>query len=403
MSTSESTTARVNARAVLIPLVLFGMYASFGAAWLGIVPLFKEVKTALDVDALAAGRLIGIVSLAKSFTPILAGIVAARVGLTATMRSAALLMALALLVPWLPGFPLWVAGRFLFGVGGAIWFALMGAVVVDAVSAGARPAVNALNGVAVNTGAIVGLTFALPLAERFGFQGALTIFAIPIALFAVLLVAIGPLSQSAPRVIDVPTLLKSYLAVLLEKTTWMVAIAFTGPLALYLVVNTWLPTHLQEAFAMPRPVASSWLVTMNLWGIPASLAVGFLLTKKIGPPRLHMIIGAVLLPIGIWMALQAETDGARHVWFAVAGVGMFWPVAPLVTALQRMPDMTAARVGMVLGTMGSVTYVVSSFAPDIVGQAAARGEPVAATLLACCVFGFTPVVALLLPEQTPAR
>ncbi len=386
-------------RSILIPLVLFGMYAAFGAAWLGLVPLFKELQAALDVDARAAGRLIGIVSLAKSFTPILAGIVAARVGLTATMRTAGLLMCLAVLVPWLPGFPLWVAGRFLFGVGGAVWFALMGAVVVDAVAPGARPAVNALNGVAVNTGAIVGLKFALPLAESFGFQTALSIFALPIVLFSGLLVAVGPLSQSAPKVVPVGAIAQSYLAVLKEKTTWIVAIAFTGPLALYLVVNTWLPTHLQEAFAMARAEASSWLVYMNLWGIPASLAVGFLLTRKIGAPRLHMLIGALLLPIGIWSALQAGDDDARKLWFAIAGIGMFWPVAPLVTALQRMPDMTAARVGMVLGTMGSVTYVVSSFAPDIVGRAVALGQPVAVTLLPCCIFGLTPVVALLLPEQ----
>jgi cyanate permease len=391
------------ARSVVIPLVLFGMYAAFGAAWLGVVPLFKEISAALAVDVPSAARLVGIVSLAKSVIPIVAGVVAARVGLTATMRAAAVLMALAIAIPFLPAFPLWIAGRFLFGVGGAIWLALMGAVVVDAVGPRARPVVNALNGVAVNTGAIVGLTFALPLSASLGFDKTLALFGAAIAVFGALLLAVGPLSSTKPPAVPVSTVLKSYGSVLREPSTWLVALAFTGPLALYLVVNTWLPTHLEEAFAMQRSAAASWLVYMNVWGIPASLGVGFLLFHKIGPPRLHMLVGALLLPVGMWLALRAGDDDGRRLWLAVAGVGMFWPVAPLVTALQRMPGMTAARVGMVMGTMGSVTYVVSSFAPDVVGAAVTAGAPAITALLPCCALGLTPVVALLLPSDRDGR
>lgn len=390
--------SRETLRAVAVAVVLFGTYAAFGAAWLGVVPLFKEITAALSVDVPSAARLVGIVSLAKSFMPIVAGVVAARIGLTASMRIAVVLMGLAVVIPFLPGFPLWVAGRFFFGVGGAIWFALMGAVVVDAVPAKARPVVNALNGVAVNTGAIVGLTFALPLSTTMGFAQTLALFGGAVVVFGALLFALGPLSKTKPAVVPVSTVLQSYLGVLKTPSTWLVAVAFTGPLALYLVVNTWLPTHLEQAFAMKRPEASSWLVYMNEWGIPASLGIGFLLFNKIGPPRLHMMIGAVLLPVGMFFALQATDDDARRLWFAVAGIGMFWPVAPLVTALQAMPGMTAARVGMVMGTMGSVTYVVSSFAPDVVGAVVKSGAPAITALLPACALGLTPLVALLLPQ-----
>jgi len=190
---------------------------------------------------------------------------------------------------------------------------------------------------------------------------------------------------------------RAYLRVLGEKTTWVVAAAFAGPLALYLVMNTWLPTHLQTVFAMTRPEAASWLSTMNLWGIPASLAIGVMLQRNIGAVRLHILLGAILLPLGVYGALSADA-ALRPVVFAIAGIGMFLPVAPLVTLLQRQPGMTAAKVGMVMGTMGSVTYVVSSVAPNVVGHFVAAGTAIDTLLVPCCLLGLTPVVALVLPE-----
>ena len=101
-------------RGVVVPLVLFGMYAGFGAAWMAVVPLFPEIKPGLAVDLPAAVGLVTIVSLAKSVVPILAGVAAARFGLSSTLKAAAVLMSFSVIVPWLPGFPLWVAARFFF-------------------------------------------------------------------------------------------------------------------------------------------------------------------------------------------------------------------------------------------------------------------------------------------------
>lgn len=387
------------ARSILIPIVLFGMYAAFGAAWLGARPLFPEIQAEFAVDLRSAAWLLNIVSMAKSVTPILAGIIAARIGLTSTMRMAALLMCVALLVPWLPTFPLWVVGRFLFGIGGAIWVALMGAVVVEAVAKEGRAFVNAMNGVAVNTGAVVGLKYALPL-NVLGFRMTMTILAGALVVFAVLLVAVGPLSQTKPAKVPMSTLLAAYKSVLLEKTTWIVAFAFTGPLALYLILSSYLPTHMEQAFKMPRIEALGWLIHTMIWAIPGSLLVGVLLQKKMGSARLHMVVGAILTVLATWMALQATDDDSRKVWFALVGVGVFWPVAPLVTSLQQLPKMTTARVGMVMGTMASVSYVISAFAPDIVGKAVADGHPAAAAMLPCCLFGLTPIIALLLPTTS---
>ncbi len=242
-----------SARAIGVPLVLFGMYAAFGASWMAVVPLFPELEAALGVKRADAAWLVTVVSLAKSFIPILAGVAAARFGLTNTLRFAATCMAVSVVIPFLPGeLSLWVAARFIFGVGGAIWLTLMGAVVVDVVAPARRGLVNAINGVAVNTGAIIGLKSALPLKEAVGHQWALSILSMATALFLLVLVAMGPMSKAAPRAVSLSALLTSYKAVLAEKTTWFIAGAFCGPLALYLVVNTWLPSYLEAVYALSR-------------------------------------------------------------------------------------------------------------------------------------------------------
>lgn len=386
-------------RAVVVPLVLFGMYAGFGAAWMAVVPLFPEVQTLLGITERAdAVGLVSIVSIAKSIVPILAGVVAARLGLTMTMRAAGLLIACSVIIPWLPGgLPVWLAARFIFGVGGAIWLTLMGAVVVDVVAPARRGLVNALNGVAVNTGVIIGLRNALPLKDALGAQGALTVLSAATAVFFVVLLLVGPLSSAPPRQVSFGDILKSYKSVLGEATTWFVAAAFCGPLALYLIVNSWLPTYLETAFGLTRVAASAATSTMNLWGIPASLAIGVLLQRKVWRVRGWILVGAVVLPIGMAGALLAD-ETWRMTFFAVAGMGLFIPVAPLVTLLQKQPGMTAARFGMVMGTMGSVTYIVSSVAPNVVGSAIKSGVPIGTALLPCCLLGLTPLIGLLLKE-----
>ncbi len=400
---TTSTAAPSSLRSVIVPLVLFGMYAGFGAAWMAVVPLFPELQTMLGITERAdAVSLVSIVSIAKSIVPILAGVIAARLGLTTTMRAAGVLMACSVIIPWLPGgLPVWLAARFVFGVGGAIWLTLMGAVVVDVVVPARRGFVNALNGVAVNTGVIVGLRNALPLKDALGAQGALTALSAATAVFLVLLLLVGPLSSAPPRQVAFGDILKNYKSVLGEATTWCVAAAFCGPLALYLIVNSWLPTYLETAFGLTRMAATAATSTMNIWGIPASLAIGVLLQRKVWRVRGWILVGGLLLPFGMAGAILAD-DVWRMPFFALAGMGLFIPVAPLVTLLQKQPGMTAARFGMVMGTMGSVTYIVSSVAPNVVGAAITSGVAIGTALLPCCLLGLTPLFGLLLNEPDDA-
>lgn len=389
-------------RPVVVAAVLFGMYAAFGAAWIGVVPLFPEVRAALSATPGEASWLVSVVSLAKSVFPILAGVAAARWGLTSTLRTAALLIALSIAVPFLPSFWAWIVGRFVFGVGGALWVTLMPAVVMQVFPAERRPLVNALNGVAVNTGVIVALKASLPLAAEVGWRGALATYGAVTGVFVVALFALGAIGPAprapAPATGATATAKRlRYVDVLKSPVTWVVSCAFTGPLALYLVLNTFLPSYFQTTYAMTRQEGADLLSWMNLWGIPASIATG-LLVQRFGRAKPFLVVGSLLLPACVALSTVASLRPLLGVLLAGAGVGLFVTVAPLVTLLQSQRGMTPATIGMVLGTMFSLTYVLSSATPGVVGFLVDGGFAVGPLLVACAALGFTPAIGLFLDE-----
>ena len=390
---SPSSSSWWGGRVVVLAVVLPLVYALFGVTWMGFVPLMPEVTGALGVDKKDGTLLITVISMAKSIVPILTGLIAARLGMRRTLLSAGVLIVLGGAAPWVSDYSLAVLVRFVLGVGGAMWVTVMGSVVLAELPADKRPVANAVNGIAVNAGVIAALALTLPLAAWVGPRVALSIASVLSALCLVALVGVGEIGGAA-KPASLSDTLKAYAATLKVKTTWLLAIAFCGPLALYLVLNTFLGAHLEQSFGVARAASMRWLSFMNLWGIPASIGAGLWLVKKPDHTRLLLVLSAVLLPTGVAAAVLVPTDGARAVAFAVAGFGTFLPVSPLITAMQKAPGQTPARLGMIFGTMFAVTYLVSAAVPTWVGGAVEAGTPLQTALLFSALLGLTPAVGL---------
>lgn len=396
---NSTTTVPQPTSKVLIAVVLFGMYASFGMSWMGVVPLYNEIETALNIGHSQAAWLISIVSLSKSMIPIFAGILAARWGLTTTLRLSGFLIVTGALIPWLPRYESWLAARFLFGIGGAVWVTLMGAVTMQIFTAKQRPVVNALNGVAINVGVILALWLTLPLVKSLGWQTALSGYSLLSALFLALLHLAGPVAPAAGSTQaegNAPTM--RYLDVLKMPVTWLISLAFTGPLALYLVFNTWLPVYYQETFGSVKGQTMQWLMWMNLWGIPAAMLTGFAMLKAKGC-KPFILASALLLPLAAFGALSTSQAQLLLILLALAGVGMFLSVSPLITLLQSQPEMNPTLIGMILGTMFSMTYILSSLIPGLVGWAYDAHLPLEWVMKASCLLALSPLLALYLPEK----
>jgi MFS transporter, CP family, cyanate transporter len=386
----------------LIASVLFGMYVSFGMSWMGVVPILQELQVAFQFDKASGSWLVSIVSMAKSIFPILAGILASRWGLTRSMRLGAILIVLGVIVPFLPSFTAWIVMRFLFGVGGAIWVTLMGAVTLQVFEPQQRPMINALNGVAVTVGVVAALQLTLPLTAFMGWQLTLAAYSALSAVFMVLLFALGQLPGQQPAK-EGPSLwqtLKAYGGTMKLPVTWIISLSFTGPLALYLVMNYWLPVYYQEVMGLAKPQTMQLMTWMNMGGIVGSVVTGYLL-QKLNKTKVFIASAAVLLPVSAGVAMLITNPAVLPFILFVAGVSMFLSVSPLITLLQSQPDMNPGKVGMILGTMFSVTYIVSSLAPDIVGRTYQAQWPLQMVLLSFCITTISPALALLLPEKTP--
>lgn len=384
----------------LIGAVLFGMYVSFGMSWMGVVPILQELQVAFQFDKAAGSWLVSIVSMAKSIFPILAGILASRWGLTRSMRLGAILIVLGVIVPFLPSFSAWVVMRFLFGVGGAIWVTLMGAVTLQVFEPQQRPMINALNGVAVTVGVVLALQLTLPLTAAIGWKLTLASYSAFSAVFMGLLFAVGQLPGQQP-VKDGPSLwqtLKAYGGTMKLPVTWIISLSFTGPLALYLVMNYWLPVYYQDVMQLPKTQTMQLMTWMNMGGIVGSVVTGFLL-QKLNKTKIFIGLSAVVLPVSAGVAMLMTNPAILPFILFIAGIGMFLSVSPLITLLQSQPDMNPGKVGMILGTMFSVTYIVSSLAPDIVGRSYQAGWSLQMVLLAFCMTTISPALALLLPEK----
>ncbi len=389
----------------VIAFVIFGMYVSFGMSWIGVVPLREELNTVLGIGNAEGSRLISIVSMAKSFFPIIAGILAGRWGLTKTLRLSSLLIVMGIITPFLPVYWAMVALKFLFGIGGAIWVTLMGAVTMQVFPPEQRPLLNALNGVAITVGVVIALQFTVPLSAQIGWQWTLALYSLVSAVFMVLLFAVGELAPAAQAATDAKTAgpsfgqtLIAYTGTLKLPVTWLTSLAFAGPLALYLVLTYWLPIYYEEILEIPKLVTLQLMSWMNIGGIVGSVFTGLVL-QKINKPKPFVMLAAFLLPAASVWALFSSSLGLLPLILFLAGVGLFMSVAPIITLLQGQPGMTPALVGMIMGTMFSITYILSYMAPEVVGMVynANKGN-LQWILIAFCLTTVSPILALKLKD-----
>ena len=348
----------------VVEALLFSSYFVFGLSWIGYSPFLLDFQTRFALSHGQTGLLISSVSFAKIFVPFAAGWLAARVGLKRALGIGMICICASLLSPFLPDYSLLLASRFLFGVGGAILVTLFGPAILQWFPSGELPVVNGINGVAVNAGIALSLFLTVPLAARFGRSQALIGYALLSLLLALAWWVFGR-DRGGTKASAGPAA-KDYAIVLRGKETWYLALGFAGPLSLYLVFNTWLPTFYHQALGFTLAQGSQLTGLANLVGIPAAI-FGGVLTKRIAK-RKPLIWGpAIVLSLsgfGLFLVREPLWLTCSAVLF---GVSLFLWVSPLVTLAMELPGMTPVRFGMVMGVFFGVSYIAAFLAPVVVG------------------------------------
>lgn len=386
----------------VIETLLFFTYVVFGISWIAITPMVGDLQKEYNITLAQLGMLTTMVSIAKVIAPLLTGLLAVRIGLKKTILIGSACISFAALAPFAPDFNWFLASRFVFGVGGAIVVTLLGPMVMQWFRKEEMPLVNAFNNVAVNTGITITLFATVPLSSFLGWRNTLLAYGLASVALMVAWAIFGkdkaPVAgaQSQAEAAKV-----TYMDVWKMKETWIIALSFAGPLALYLAFNTWLPKYYMEAFGMSKAVASQYTGLFNLVGIPTAIVAG-ILTQKLGLRRPFIIgAGALMGFAGFGMFLFSHP--ALIMVAAVAlGIALFTYTAPLFTAPMELKGMTPQHVSLMMGTVFSFAYFFSSLSPVVVGYLHdVTGSFVPGFSIWAAFSWVLAVGGLLLPETGP--
>jgi len=388
----------------LVEVLLFSLYLVFGVSWLAYAPLIPELSENFHFSKAQGGLLISLVSMAKAFVPLFAGAMAARFGLHRALLVGAVFSSLAVVIPFLPNLGTLLAGRFLFGVGGAIIVTLMGPLVMTWFSAKELPVVIGLNNVAVNTGITVALFATIPVSNALGWKNTLVLFGSVSAILAVLWAiwgAEGPVKREVKgqHAQDKPSIKE----MLLRPETYWLGLAFTGPLSLYLALNSWLPSHYELAFGLERSAASGMTGLFNAVGIPVAILGGFL-CSKLGKRRPLIILAGLVMPVSSYLLVSSASQNVRVTSAILLGASLFLYVAPLFTIPMELPNIDAPRVALMMGCVFSLAYLASTVSPWLTGYLAdTYGSYAYGLKFFCLTSGLWAVGGYMLPETGAGR
>jgi len=307
------------------------------------------------------------------------------------------LICASILTPFAEFYGAVLGSRFLFGLGGAMLITLIGPIVLQWFPRRELPIVNGFNYVAVNSGISASLFLTLPLTARIGQRGTLLSYAVASVVLTLAWI-IGGKERKAVRPNPGDAERETYSSVLKSKETWLLAFAFSGPLALYLCLNTWLPTFYAESLGMSKLESSRLTGLFNLAGIPAAI-IGGILCKVFSRRKPLIVIPAVLMGFSAFGLFLLHDKTQLLACAALFGAVLFLWISPVATLARELPGMTPKRLAMTMGVFYSISYIAAFFAPILAGLVRDRtGSFIPAFAMFAVASWSLAVFSVLLPE-----
>jgi cyanate permease len=387
--------------------LILAIQLSLGLSWMAVAPLFPAVMDEQRVDRATVSLLIAAISLITATLTIPAGIVGARFGLKRTMAVGAVFMAAGLLTPLTHNFTTLLATRIVFGLGVAIAFPLVAAIVMQWFESRELPLINGLNMVGSSLGISISLWTTIPLANALGgWRGPLTLFG-SLSLGA----AAAWIILGRERHIDQgtdssqsTTSFSSIFDALRQKTTFLIGLGFLAPASLYMSLSAWLPTYYHEVFNMSLAEAGfiMGILFSLVGGISGSIA-GAVLPSVLGRRKPFIIIPGLLIAFAGFGTYAFNSTPLIYVSVVAFGFlgWVCWP--PLMTIAMELPGMTPSLVAVVIAAASSMSNIVGFISPTVVGYLAdTTGSYLPGFLIWTVVSVGLAIAGFLLPETGPA-
>lgn len=344
-------------RAVLIELVMFLTYAFFAVNWVAGSTLTPQIMKYFNLQSFASATFISnAITIAKIIGNFLAaGILVKLLPKKAIGLGSGLIVAGSVTAVLSPQYWIFILGRFLMGFGGALYVVYFSPVVIHFFAPEKRPTVNAMNNVAYNVGGIIAMLIVGPVIHWMqSWQYSMAFFAAISAVLFLTWPALGQdfeLNRSHDAAAEEKYTIRDALK---EKVNWLLPLTYSGLLTFYIVLLNIFPISGVTA------INSKTLSTLVAVGGVVGSVLAILLAK-VYSKRLPVIRWSGLAMTLFGVLMFNTKNGVLSIIAAFSiGVLMFLPVTSLVLIPQELPNMSPARLTMIMGLFWALSYVIES-------------------------------------------
>lgn len=344
-------------RAVLIELVMFLTYAFFAVNWVAGSTLTPQIMKYFNLQSFASATFISnAITIAKIIGNFLAaGILVKLLPKKAIGLGSGLIVAGSVTAVLAPQYWIFILGRFLMGFGGALYVVYFSPVVIHFFAPEKRPTVNAMNNVAYNVGGIIAMLIVGPVIHWMqSWQYSMAFFAAISAVLFLTWPALGQdfeLNRSHDAAAEEKYTIRDALK---EKVNWLLPLTYSGLLTFYIVLLNIFPISGVTA------INSKTLSTLVAVGGVVGSVLAILLAK-VYSKRLPVIRWSGLAMTLFGVLMFNTKNGVLSIIAAFSiGVLMFLPVTSLVLIPQELPNMSPARLTMIMGLFWALSYVIES-------------------------------------------
>jgi cyanate permease len=395
-----------NPRRWVMAVIVYLGAVMLAMIWNAIGPMMLNITDELSVSFAKAGLLSGIVAFVLGIFAFLSGSVSERLGIKNTTCLGMGLMSLGCLLSGYPAdFNAVLLGRIIFAIGAGLFFPMLGAVVMQWFEGDELLILNSINFSGTAVGGAVGLAITAPIMGLVGWRDTLVIYGIACGFIAFLAVFFLRDNVSSVTIETESELTDDHnLAlgdILQRKETWLLALTFSAPVTISVVMPLFLPAFFVQAKGVSMVIASSWVSTVYLFGIPAAI-LGGVLGVKAGVRKPFLIANGLMLGCGLLGAVVF--DGLlSHICLGLIGIGLLFYTGIFFTIPMELRGMTPHSAGMMIGVITFLGMQFGFTAPMVVGWLEGLTGTLKTGLIFYGLFGFLMAICPIFLEETGPR
>jgi CP family cyanate transporter-like MFS transporter len=386
----------------IIEFVVYAGSVSMAIIFNAMGPMLPTLMEEFKITFTQAGLLSSIVPCILGVFALISGGVVGKLGLKVTSCLGLTVMSIGCILSGLADtYTEMLISRVVSAIGAGLFFPMMGAIIMQWFKDSELVVVNSINFSGSAVGGALVLVIAPTSVAALGWSNTLIGFGVGsgvIASLAWFLLKEPNLGVESKNQNTETGKGLNAAGIFRMKETWLLAFAFAAPVAVSVVIPTFLPSYFIQTQNMTMEVASNWVSTVFLIGIPAAIAGG-LLGAKAGVRKPFLIASGLMLGIGVF-ATVLLTGISAIIGLILIGIGLLFYTGILFTIPMEIPNMTPETAGLMIGIITFVGMQCGFIAPLVVGWIESQTGSLKEGILFFGVFGLLMAVLPIFLDET---